>query len=144
MRKTYTMLRDRIRNYSLGARTVLRTTLATGLLCAGCITPTGIIKNPDFRNLRHEPNGSITYKGEEVYIKKKLPWYHEMYPDNVPEWGFTLGLAGLSAILSSGGGDDDGEVIVPVIQDTSGGGSRPSGSGNGGGVVDPGGWVEHK
>ena len=115
-------------------RRILSTSLLTALLCTGCVT-TGIIKNPDLKQLNYDRNGTLKYNGEEVEgIKIKLPWYQEMYPDNVPEWGFALGTFGIGVGVGSmgGGGTSSGEEEVAPVQETTttptggGGGSTPS------------------
>lgn len=72
-------------------------------LSSGCVT--GIVSNPDLNRLVYDDEGVLRYNGKRVEgIKLELPWYKEMWPDNGPEWAFTLVTVGAAAAASGGGG----------------------------------------
>ena len=117
--------------------------LAWGALCAtGCVT--GIIEKPKLDRLSYDKRGILRYEGEEVEgIKLKLPWHQELWPDNAPEWGFSLltfgagvGLGCVIADDSDGGddGNDDADTTTPTTPsgDDGGGGGDDGGGDDGG------------
>lgn len=108
--------------------------LLSVLAAPGCVT--GIIATPVLSDLAYDQQGVLRYKGQKVEgIKLELPWYEEMWPDNAPEWGFTLFTIGITAVAagggggSSSGGSSSAPAQTPVAVTASSSGSS-SGSGS--------------
>jgi hypothetical protein len=101
--------------------------LAVISMATGCVT--GVVNNPDLKELVYDDEGVLRYQGKRVEgIKMELPWYKEMWPDNPAEWGFTLVTVGVAAAASGGGGGGGGgteEVIEEPVAVTTTTSSKP-------------------
>ena len=47
-------------------------------------------KKPDLKQLSCAAGGKLLYDGKEAELRYVMPWYQDMWPDSVSEWGFTI------------------------------------------------------